>query len=48
MLDDLLDAESGLTAWEMDFIGDLDNRRGRKLTEKQADALKRAWERVCT
>ncbi len=47
MLDELLDVEDGLTAWEMDFIESLNGRRGRELTESQADKLHQIFERVC-
>ena len=46
-LDELLDAEDGLTAWEMDFLESLNKQRGREFTEKQADKLTAIWERVC-
>ncbi len=42
MLDECLDAESGLSAWELDFIDNLDhNWRGRDLTERQHETLER-------
>lgn len=47
MLDELLERESGLSAWELDFICDLDKRRDRPLTERQADKLLQIWERLC-
>ena len=38
MLDELLELEEGLSAWEMDFIDSLDrSRRTKELTEKQRD-----------
>lgn len=45
-LDDLLDAESGLTGWELDFVDDLDRLRDRALTTAQADKLAQVWDRV--
>lgn len=42
LLDDLLALDSGLTAWEVEFIDNLDkNWRGRDLTEKQEQVLHR-------
>jgi len=41
LLDELLAAESGLTAWEMDFIESLDRQRGRTFSDKQRDILDR-------
>lgn len=46
MLDELQEAESGLTTWEMDFIDSLDKLRGGTLTEKQADKLEQIWNRL--
>lgn len=47
MLDELLDADEGLSGSEVDFIDDLDRRwRERELSEKQQDWLKRIWDRV--
>ncbi len=47
LLDELLEKDSGLTGWEMDFIDDMDQKfRERPLSEKQADALLRVWEKV--
>ena len=39
LLDELLATESGLTAWEMDFIESLDRQRGRTFSDKQRDIL---------
>lgn len=39
MLDEILEAETGLTGWEMDFIESLDKIRDCPLTEKQIDIL---------
>lgn len=46
-LDELLDAEDGLTAWEMDFIESLNTQRGRTFTNAQAEKLDQIFERVC-
>jgi len=46
VLDELLEVESGLTAWEMDFIESLDKQRGRGFTEKQVEILNRIHEKV--
>lgn len=46
MLDELLDCESGLTEWEVEFIDSLDCKRQRPLTQKQSDKLLDIWERV--
>ena len=39
LLDDLLAVESGLSAWEIDFIDNLDGLRDRVLTPKQVDKM---------
>jgi hypothetical protein len=40
MLDECLNAEGGLSAWELDFIDNLDqNFRDRELSDAQADKL---------
>ena len=39
MLDECLDAESGLRTRELEFIEDLDGRRHRPLSDKQHDWL---------
>jgi hypothetical protein len=40
MLDECLNAESGLSGWELDFVENLDqNFRDRPLSEKQVDRL---------
>ena len=42
MLDECLNAESGLTPWECDFIDNLDqNFRERELSDKQVEVLER-------
>lgn len=42
MLQECLDSDHGLTAWELDFIENLDeNFRDRPLSEKQVDILVR-------
>ena len=41
LLDDLIDLESGLSPWEIDFVENLDRHwRDRDLTEKQSDTLR--------
>ncbi len=45
-LDELLDKESGLTPWEIDFIESLDERRGRQISEKQEEIIDRILERL--
>ena len=47
MLDECLNAESGLTPWECDFLDSLDqNFRERKLSDKQAEVLERINRKV--
>lgn len=47
MLDECIEAESGLSGWEIDFIENLDaNFRGRELTDRQADKLEAINEKV--
>jgi hypothetical protein len=46
MLDELLDLESGLTAWEMDFLESLDRQRERKWSDPQRDKLSQIAERL--
>jgi len=46
LLDDLLAVESGLTAWEMDFIESLDKQRTRALSDKQRDVVNRIADKV--
>ena len=46
MLDELLETDSGLTAWEMDFVESLDAHRQRALSEKQIEALERTWHKI--
>ena len=46
LLDELLAAESGLTAWEMDFIESLDRQRGRVFSDKQVARLGEIGERL--
>lgn len=47
MVDDLLNVDGGMSGKEIDFIDDLDNMRGRNLSERQADWLRAIHERVC-
>ena len=50
MLEDLLGTEFGLSSWAMDFIGNLDFRRGEgdllddMLTPRQLEKLQEIWE----
>ena len=46
LLDDLPSQDSGLTAWEMDFIESLDARRKRPLTPKQRNRLNEIAEKL--
>ena len=39
LLDELLDLDANLSAWEADFLEDMDAMRGRDLTEGQAGKL---------
>ena len=40
ILDELLELDSGLSAWEMDFLESLDRQRGKdKFSEKQSETL---------
>ena len=45
-LDELLDADTGLSTWEIGFIEDMDKLRGRELTERQQSCLDRIAERI--
>ena len=49
MLNDLLDVEDGLTAWEVNFVDDIDTRDREadgsyRLTQRQERTLTRLWE----
>ncbi len=47
ILDELLAYDGGcLTAWEIDFIDSLNERRDFDLSEKQADVLNRVWDKA--
>lgn len=47
-LDSLLELESGLTGWELDFVENMDsNWRQRELSEKQAETLERIYDKRC-
>ena len=47
MLQELLDAEIGLSSWEMDFLDSLYQRdQGAGLTGKQATKLEQIWQKV--
>ena len=43
MLDALLDLESGLTPWELNFLESMDGQREQRLSEKQGDTLQRIF-----
>lgn len=43
-VDELLSAESGLTAWEMEFLENMDGRTS--FSDAQADKIKQIWDRV--
>ena len=43
MLDDLLALESGLSAWEMDFLDSLAERDLDRLSDRQAEILEELW-----
>lgn len=45
MLDDLMQVESGLSAWEIDFLESIDGAE--RLTEKQALKLCQIHDRLC-
>ena len=47
LVDELMDVESGLTAWEMDFVEDLDSRladRKFRITERQFGKLRQIYD----
>ena len=44
MVQELLQADAGLSGWEMDFIESLDGRTS--FTEKQAAKVEEIWQRV--
>jgi hypothetical protein len=44
MLNDLLELESGLTMWEVEFIESLSKKCERPLSAKQRALLVRLWE----
>lgn len=46
ILDEILEQEDGLYPKETDFVEDMDRRRGRFISEKQAAWLRRINERV--
>jgi hypothetical protein len=47
-LDEILEKDSGLSGWEMDFIENMDkNWRERNMSEKQDSTLSKIWERQC-
>ncbi len=47
VLDELLQCESGMTGWELDFIESMDKQRGREWSEIQINKLHTIYERVC-
>lgn len=47
MLDELLDLEDGLTAWEVEFLESLNRQRGREFTEKQVSKLEAIYREKC-
>ena len=47
VLNDLLDCDEGLTAWEITFIEDMDTKRGFDWSERQIACLDKIYERVC-
>ena len=44
MVSELLEVESGLSSWEMDFIENMDGKRN--FSEKQSDKIKAIWSKV--
>lgn len=46
MLEELLNLESSLSSWEMDFIESLNNWDG-AFTEKQAETLTKIYDKLC-
>jgi len=50
MLNELLEAETGLTGWEMDFLDSLVgqglNSQYDDFTQKQTDKIEQIWERI--
>ena len=48
-VDDLLNLESGLTPWEMDFLDSVRSQmeQGRTLSARQASVIHRIWDRLC-
>ena len=47
VLDDLLACDEGMTAWEIGFIEDMDEKRGFDWSDKQIARLDIIFERVC-
>lgn len=48
MLEELIEADHGLSGRELDFIEDLDHHnRERELTDPQSEWLRVIWARVC-
>jgi hypothetical protein len=46
MLDECLDAEQGLSGWELDFIEDMDKKRNITLSDKQHAKLREIVEKL--
>lgn len=46
LLDEILALDSGLSAWELDFIESLDGQRGGTFSEKQIAVLERIEARL--
>lgn len=46
MLDELLDAEGGLSGKEIDFLDNLNNNYRGRITKAQADWLEKIWNRI--
>ena len=47
VLDDILKSDSGMSAKEMDFVEDMDNKRNLTWTEPQIAWLDRIYTKVC-
>ena len=46
VLDELLQVEGGLSAWEIDFLDDMNNKRNLIWSDKQIGKLDKIWEKV--
>lgn len=47
VLDDLLETDSGMNGWELDFIEDMDERRDHNWSPAQIDKLDQIYGKVC-